>query len=211
MCIYVLIDPRDKSKKYVGLTTRGFSRIRSHYLVETNENTRKVNWIKKLKSLGLIFDVEYLEYCSSFEDLKLAEIKWIKHFRNNGVDLLNHSIGGDGSTGRKLTEEQRREMSVRLKKSHNTPEMRKKLSESHKGLPSNRKGKKYTPEQLITITKSNQLTSGKKVIDQNGVIYPSLQMCSKILKVTMNTVKNRVYKNPDKPLKGLLLRLYHGQ
>lgn len=205
-CIYCLIDPRDNSPKYIGLTTNGFTRIASHYNKTSKENTRKVNWIKKLKSLGLCFRVEYLEYCNSETELKLAETKWIKYYRDDlKINLLNHTDGGESVYRKVYTEEERKIISERNKKIFRTEAIRDKMRKLAEGN-THRRGKKYSSEQLENITKRNREISGKKIIDQFGTIYPSIRFLSKKLKCSMNTIKDRLNINPNKPLKGLILK-----
>lgn len=205
MVIYALIDPRDNIIKYVGLTTDGFSRIRDYYSKKLKDKTKKANWVRKLKSLGLCFGVQYLEYCASEGELKLAEIKWIKYYRDLGYALKNTTDGGDSVHRCSYTEEEKRAISERNKVIFGTPEIREKMRQLARGN-THRRGQKYTPEQRARITKANQEESGIKIIDQHGVVYPSQKYLAKLLGCSINTVKDRLNHNPNLPLKGLLLR-----
>jgi hypothetical protein len=52
--VYHLVDPRDKSVRYVGMTKNPKNRLRSH-IAEAKErnNTSKKKWIRELLSLGM--------------------------------------------------------------------------------------------------------------------------------------------------------------
>lgn len=203
--IYALIDPRDSAIKYIGLTTTGFSRISAHFNAKKKENTRKVNWVLKLRSLGLCFSVKYLQYCDNIEELKTAEKHWIKFYRDLGIELLNHTDGGEDVFRPSYSQEDRKKISERTKKAMQDPAIREKIRQANLGNTI-RKGKKYTKEQLEFVAKRNKEVSGIKLIDQYGNIYESLNSLSKKLKCSTNTIYDRLYKNPNKPLRGLLLR-----
>ena len=87
--------------RYVGLTSRGATRLKQHLwgakTVGSNTyNTYKAKWIRTVD-----FNVEFivLEYCNSFEELTLCEQKWIAILKARGYKLTNLTNGGDGSLG----------------------------------------------------------------------------------------------------------------
>lgn len=87
--------------RYVGLTSRGATRLKQHLwgakTVGSNTyNTYKAKWIRTVD-----FNVEFivLEYCNSFEELTLCEQKWIANLKARGYKLTNLTNGGDGSLG----------------------------------------------------------------------------------------------------------------
>lgn len=204
-CIYCLIDPISNSPKYIGLTTNGYTRISSHYNKGTRENTRKVNWIKKLKSLNLCFVVQYLEYCETEDQLRIAEKKWIKYYRESlGADLLNHTEGGDAVYRPEYTEQQKKAISDRNKVIFGTDAVRQKMRQLAKGN-TYRRGKRYTKEQLDLITKRNRETSGVKIKDQFGNVYPSISYLAHQINCSPNTIKDRLRKKSKNPIKGLIL------
>ena len=51
--IYVLIDPRNDEKKYVGMSKDPYKRLAEHIYDIKREKTKKSNWIKKLINLNL--------------------------------------------------------------------------------------------------------------------------------------------------------------
>jgi hypothetical protein len=85
------------------------------------------------------------------EDLAfLLEMEAIDKYRRLGVDLANRTNGGDGPTGYKFTEAQRRKLSARPI----TPEWRAKMSASAKG-------RRLTPEQRAAM--STRMSSDPRV------------------------------------------------
>jgi hypothetical protein len=84
--------------------------------------THKNNWIKSLLDKGLTFDWIIIENLGDFLDdetrdaaLNAAEIKWIKHYRDLGLNLTNSTDGGEGTRGNVLSPESREKMSKKRK------------------------------------------------------------------------------------------------
>jgi hypothetical protein len=90
--IYYLTDKSNKIK-YVGLTRLDLNKRLSFHLNEKRWNTHKTNWIRKNKDHIKIFLIE--DNISSLEDAKIAEVSYIKNFKNLGINLTNGTDGGD--------------------------------------------------------------------------------------------------------------------
>jgi hypothetical protein len=94
--IYVLIDPRDNTYKYVGKTKNDLSkRLRGHIRSSLKYcKTKKEYWIKSLLGAGLKPQIHLLEECTidNWED---REIYWIKYY-SKIYNLTNGTEGGDG-------------------------------------------------------------------------------------------------------------------
>lgn len=69
----------------------------------------------------------------------------------NGGPLVNMTDGGDGSSGRILSEEER----VKRKQIFNQPHVRARMSASHIGLPSHRRGIVVTDETRKRLRESH--------------------------------------------------------
>src|SRR6266436_3119666 len=94
------MDPRDGQWRYVGKSSSGLRRPRSHGLSFLNkERTYKANWIRQLQSLGLNYEIEVLEDLESADRLAEAEMEWIAECRRQGVALTNLTDGGEGALG----------------------------------------------------------------------------------------------------------------
>ena len=134
--IYGLVDPRDGRVRYIGKTSVGLKRPKSH--LKPSGDTYKDRWVRSLRRVGAIFKIRILESVEHEEDLNAAERKWITHFRGlYGRVLTNRTEGGDGGamppdiraahsrrmkdrkppiTGKKHSEESRRKMSLAAKR-----------------------------------------------------------------------------------------------
>lgn len=94
--IYVLVDPRDNSYKYIGKTKNELSkRLRGHVRSTLNNcKTKKEYWIRTLLDAELKPQIQLLEECNidNWED---REIYWIKYY-SKIYNLTNSTEGGDG-------------------------------------------------------------------------------------------------------------------
>lgn len=205
--IYALICPDTNIVRYVGKTTIGFTRIRQHWYdykaTKSATSYKKICWVRKLKKQNKVFKVKYLEYCESEIQLNECEKYWISFYKQTN-HLLNHTDGGEVSYRHSYTDEEKKAISEKNKIIFNKPEIKEKMRNLALGNTF-RKGKKYTKQQLEYISKRNQEVSGIKIKDQHGNIYPSVQSLSKLIKCSMNTIYDRLRKNPNKPIKGLIL------
>lgn len=90
--IYRLIDPRDNSTRYVGLSSNVLRRYAAHILgnnLSLKNDARRV-WIEDLNRQGLMPMLDILE--SDIEDRRQAEEReayWIGVYHNSGANLLN--------------------------------------------------------------------------------------------------------------------------
>jgi hypothetical protein len=171
--IYGLIDPVTKQLRYVGQSMRGLKRTSYHmydYAHGTNEHKR--NWINKLKSQGLKYEVEILEELEREEDLNEAEIFWIGYFKMIGCDLLNANAGG--ASNWHPSEDTLKKMSAWQKGVPKPEEHRAKIAATLTGRPTGRKGLKlYDEKELEQFVKDRN----DPFTDQRGIRYESLKEC----------------------------------
>lgn len=97
--IYLLIDPRDNSKKYVGMSKDPNKRLKDHIYDSKRERTKKGNWIRKLVNNGLkpilvILEETDVENCAYWEEYH------IKKLIGEGNVLLNYDDKGVGTCGK---------------------------------------------------------------------------------------------------------------
>ncbi len=129
--IYALFDPRKPLHiRYVGKTIHLEKRIANHIKSPRyKEKNYKINWINSLIKNNIYPEYKILEECNT-NNWKEKEMHWIKKLREEGHILTNSTAGGDGCN-------------------EPTEELRKKLSESHKGnksrlgIPHTEKTKKH--------------------------------------------------------------------
>ncbi len=155
--IYALIDPRTTEIRYVGKAFDVRHRVACHWH-ETRrwDTTRKCNWIKQLKRLGIKPEVEVLESFmeSDVDAWQEAERWWIAYLRMIGCNLTNMCSGG--VAGNRMSPE----AIAKLKASHKgksvSQELRDQISRKLTGrklslecrakMSAVRKGKKLTEE-----------------------------------------------------------------
>lgn len=104
----------DSKFRYVGKTTWGtVHRLRQHLSeARTKSSKRRINnWINYVGTENVV--IIPLEFCpiGDAHYLNYAERYWIAELRYLGHDLVNHTIGGDGTSGYKLSDETRKRIS----------------------------------------------------------------------------------------------------
>lgn len=93
--IYALIDPRDKTKYYIGKTIQHppQKRLRQHLLKPATDNLAE--WVDELKQVGITPEMDVLESVPPDADWRAAEIYWIRYGLAQGWCLRNRASGGD--------------------------------------------------------------------------------------------------------------------
>ena len=104
--IYALVDPSDKSMRYVGYTSDPKHRICAH-IGTTFADTPRAIWIVHLKERGLQPILKALQ-CVPLADATLHETKWIRNLRSAGVPLLNCKISRSDTYGAKRRRRRRK-------------------------------------------------------------------------------------------------------
>lgn len=132
--IYALCEPNGGEIRYIGKTIVELSKRLSRHLVAARcgEKTRKANWVRSLLSKGFFPGIILVGIVEG--DGCLEEKAWIKYFRDEGLDLVNTTDGGEGTTGGtwKLSDDTRRKMSLAQKGKKRSDEARHKMSQSAK-------------------------------------------------------------------------------
>lgn len=143
--IYTLSDPLTGVARYVGQTVRPSVRLREHLRDAKNGCPYRCHrWIRKLTRLGLTptFVIVETTTVSQADD---SERRWIATLRACGADLTNHTDGGGGMSGYRLSDEARAKLRVlRLGNKSRTGQLQTD-EEKEKRAASNR-GKKRPPE-----------------------------------------------------------------
>ena len=160
--IYSLNCPIDNIPKYIGKTIDIKKRMRSHLNIKYQNKNSK--WIHSLKKNGLSPIVEIIDEVN-FNEVDFWEMHYISLYKSWGFDLKNGTIGGEGGTGLKHTEETKMKMSLMRKGKQ--PSLGRKHSDETKrkiGIKSSQKvfdieyreklrlsstGRKFTLEQKI--------------------------------------------------------------
>lgn len=161
--IYGLIDPNTQELRYVGYSKDLKTRMRQHYQpANLKRITHKNNWLKSLINLGQKAEVYVIEKYDTPEELPQAEIEMIAYYRYVGCDLTNGTYGGDGATGRIVSEETRKKVSIANTGKKQSPEAIAAWKIANMGKPSPNKGKKASPELRKKLSFAHIGVQGKK-------------------------------------------------
>jgi len=106
--IYTLSDPNTGEVRYVGKTQRPIKDRKSEhiYFAKKLNKTYSHRWINSLLKNNQRPVFKVLDTCES-KEWKLIEQYWISQFKDWGFDLTNHSVGGEGTFGRKWSKDER--------------------------------------------------------------------------------------------------------
>jgi len=113
--IYTLSDEKG-NVKYVGQTIDPNNRLYRHIYEakKVGKKNRRCAWIKSLLNKGEKPILEIIDEVD-FENWVQFEKYWIAQFKAWGFDLVNDSLGGEGSYGRIVREETKKKMSLSKK------------------------------------------------------------------------------------------------
>jgi hypothetical protein len=139
--IYSLSDPRTKEIRYVGKAIDADKRFKAH-VANTRTSDKKGAWIKKLKSLGLVPELDILETVRDSDDTDWQECErwWIAYLKMIGCPLTNLESGGiGGKTASQETREKQR--AAMLKFYENNPDER--IARANEG-----RHRKHSPEAI---------------------------------------------------------------
>src|SRR5258708_1478151 len=86
--IYQLVDPRDNTPRYVGLSSDVLGRFAQHIMQK--DNKVKAEWIEELKQAGHLPRIQVLEAnIPTISEARSKERQWIKHLQAAGARLTN--------------------------------------------------------------------------------------------------------------------------
>jgi len=111
--IYGLRDPRTDDYWYVGKSTQGLSRPKSHIKQSHNEAVNE--WIAGLKADNLIPKIDILEECQNWNQLLDKEKFWISKLLNEDHPLLNVYEAHDIFTQREKIKALKEELIIKQK------------------------------------------------------------------------------------------------
>jgi hypothetical protein len=95
--LYALCEPRTLEVRYVGLSTTGLERPRSHWRSCSlrADQSKKAKWLRALKARGQEPVVLVLEEFASADGIGEAERRAIAWYKENGTRLTNATEGGE--------------------------------------------------------------------------------------------------------------------
>jgi NUMOD3 motif len=115
----------------------------------------------KLSALGTAVEIKIISEGLTEEEAFAKEVERIEFWKNDGADLCNLTLGGDGPSGRRHSEEWKRANGERMRGRKASPETRAKQSAAAMG---NKKGLgKKRPQHAIDATAAAQRGIPKNV------------------------------------------------
>ena len=126
--VYGLFD--ETGIRYIGKAICPKTRYRLH-MCDFRQRNHRTNWIKKQLELGKKPELRILEECN-INNVLSRECWWISFGRKVGWNLINGTTGGEGVTGRIVSQATRDKIRIANTGRRPTTETLKKLSESHK-------------------------------------------------------------------------------
>jgi group I intron endonuclease len=107
--VYIYLLSYNDDIRYVGRTFNLNKRLRQHINESKKNNTHKSNWIRKVKNIKM----EIIDVCDE-DNYSFWEQYYISLYKSWGFNLLNMTIGGEGISGYKYTEEDKLKRSIRM-------------------------------------------------------------------------------------------------
>lgn len=157
--IYALADPQTNQIRYVGATTRACSRrFMEHWTRSLRSKTHVERWIAHLRRMGM--RPQFLVLEREVEDWGARERYWIAKLQNQGIDLTNGTIGGEGTLGHIKSALTRARLSAALTGKKLSPErvermrQRRATPETCQKISAAQKGKKARPESCAKRSES---------------------------------------------------------
>lgn len=143
--IYTLSDPCSGAVRYVGQSVRPKARLAEHLRDARKGCTFRCHcWIRSLLAGDLKPLFAVVEE-TTIDLVDAAEQRWIAFHRGAGADLTNHTHGGGGISGYKLSPETRQRLSATRVGNPSRRGQQQSDDEKAKRAASNR-GKKRSPE-----------------------------------------------------------------
>ena len=211
--IYGLIDPFTNQLRYIGKSTVGFKRPKSHFLpYKLKDRTHKVKWIKSILNKKIKPKIIIIQQFKEPEILYQAEQFWIKYFREMGCPLTNLTDDGPGSLGlkhKKETIEKLRKAQIGRRPTFTGPHTKAtkdEISKSKMGMSYN-KGISKTENTKIKISRK---LGGRPLKDQFGNIYQTQKEAARKLKTNQFFIWCVLNKR-CKHVKGIKLEYLQGE
>jgi DNA-binding CsgD family transcriptional regulator len=110
--IYTLTSPlQEEIVKYVGYTNKPNERYNKHINSYKHGVSKVKTWIKSLQFKNIKPTMIIIDEFDTVEEVKEAEIGYIKLYKSIGANLKNHTLGGEGIVGYRHTEETKQKIS----------------------------------------------------------------------------------------------------
>lgn len=179
--IYTLSNPTDGLVRYIGRTKGSLHTRLIQHLSDARtgkRNNKRICWIKSLMNKNIHPVIEEIDSVPE-NQVSFFEKHYIKLYKSIGAVLVNDTEGGEGVKGRKMTEENKRNLSNSLKGRVFSDEHKRKLSLSNSRRWKN--GYRHSPE-LIEKIRAGHKKKPILMFDNNGVFvnrFESIRGCER--------------------------------
>lgn len=168
--------------RYIGKSTSGLKRVNGHRSEAFGKHrTYKNNWLKSKFESGVKPLVKILDESSNGTDLALKEKLAIYLYKTAGYNLTNLTNGGEGVSGRVLSEESRRKMSSSRKGIKYSDETRRNMSNGQRNRTDRKVGYKITETHRQRLRDAWQI---RKLVPVSQDTRNKLSMVAKGRKLT---------------------------
>ena len=143
------------------------------------------------------FTLEIIDFADTYDELKEKEKYWIKQYNSTDRTIgYNLTEGGDGTFGKKLSEETKDKIRQKALGRKLSKETKAKMSESRKGKCSDKQREHLSKLQEQCKQKVYQYSKQGEFIAE----YDSIIEACKSLNLNRDTIRKQL-KNPPKNLK----------
>lgn len=152
--IYGLRCPKTDGYRYIGKSSSGMSRAKTHLTFSHNESVNL--WVMELREQGLCPLIDVLEKCNE-DDLLVKEKFWIQFYESAGCNLFNVTRY-EGAAIKKLQEEILEEQQKLNDILQGVKNEVNELSNLHTFVRNRRKNLKITQEDLAELVGVSEKT-----------------------------------------------------
>lgn len=178
--IYALKCPTTGEIRYVGKATNPMLRLRTHLQEAKRGKNHRAYWIRSLAIKGMQPKMEIVDEVPENE-WQSWEVAYIQHFREEGFDLVNGSLGGDGNPGLKHSAEAREKIRDARLGAVASAETCAKIGAAHSGIKHPNFGKpaynRGCPASLESRRKQSLVRTGKRTSPETRKRMALAQLC----------------------------------
>lgn len=185
------------NKVYIGITNQGSGARYRHHWYESRIGEPSPIHRSMAKYGEENFTLEIIDFADTYDELKEKEKYWIKQYNSTDRTIgYNLTEGGDGTFGKKLSEETRDKIRQKALGRKLSEETKAKMSESRKGKCSDKQREHLSKLQEQCKQKVYQYSKQGEFIAE----YDSIIEACKALNLNRDTIRRQL-KNPPKNLK----------
>lgn len=179
------------NKIYIGITNQGSGARYRHHWYESRIGEPSPIHRSMAKYGEDNFTLEIIDFADTYDELKEKEKYWIKQYNSTDKSIgYNLTEGGDGTFGRKHSEETKEKIRQKALGRKASEETKKKMSETRLGKCSDKQR-----EHLLKLTVGQSKKIYQYDTDFNLIgEYNSIKEASKITGIDRNTIGRQLKK-----------------